>query len=84
MWMVWASPGVFDGAVGSVLGGVEWQWRQAGSEAWWMVLALVLRVVAWCREPVRRSSLSRSMDARKSKRAEAAGSKVVGPCGSAN
>ena len=32
-------PGVFDGAVGSVVGGVEWQWRQAGSEAWWMVLA---------------------------------------------
>ena len=32
-------PGVFDGAVGSVFGGVEWQWRKAGSEAWWMVLA---------------------------------------------
>ena len=32
-------PGVFDGDVGSVVGGVEWQWRQAGSEAWWMVLA---------------------------------------------
>ena len=32
-------PGVFDGAVESVCGGVEWQWRKAGSEAWWMVLA---------------------------------------------
>ena len=53
-------PGVFDGAVGSAVGGVEWQWRQAGSRrlgGWcWRC---ILRVVAWCREPGRRSSLSR-------------------------
>ena len=43
-------PGVLDGAVGSVFGGAEldarlggWCWRR------------ILRVVAWCREPVRRA-----------------------------
>ena len=62
-------PGVFDGAVGSVFGGVEWQWRQAGSEAWWMVLA----THPWSGGVVSGAS-----------RAEAAGSKVAGLCGSAS
>ena len=40
-------PGVFDGAVGSVVGGVEWQWRQAGSEGGGWCWRRILDVVAW-------------------------------------
>ena len=78
-------PGVFVGAVGSFSGGVEWQWCQAGSEAWWMVRAahpssrrVVLgasgeeQVVEWV------------VGCARGERAEAAGSKVAWPFGTAS
>ena len=82
MWMVLASLVYFYGAVGSVVGRVEWQWRQAGPEAWWMVLAThpsCACVVSGASEE--EQFVEWVVGCAESKRAEAAGSKVAGPCG---
>ena len=60
-------------------GRVEWQWRQAGSDAWWMVLASHLssgRVVSGASEIER--LVKWAVGCAESKKAEAAGHRLQG------
>ena len=77
--------GVSVGAVGSSSGGVECQQRQAGSDAWGMVLASHLssgRVVSGASENER--LVNWTVGSAESNKAEAAGSKAAGAFGSAS
>ena len=75
-------PGAFVGVVGSVFGGVEWQWRQAGSggEWCWRVSSSGGLVSGASEEE---QFVDWVVGCAKSMRTEAAGSKVAGPFGSA-